>query len=64
MQQKTISRIAVVLFLFVFGFVCFRTGVFFIFPFIDPTGVFHLFLTIIGAFCIVLAIYLVKKNWF
>ena len=65
MQQKSISRIGIILFLFVFGFVCFRFGlVDFAFSDIDPAGAVHLLLTAIGALCLVLGVYLVKKRWF
>ena len=69
MQQKSKSGVGVILFLFIFGFVCLRIGLgvgIFFFPFrdVDPTGVIHLFLTVIGALCLILAVILVKKRWF
>lgn len=69
MQLKSVSRIGIILFLFVFGFVCFRIGLgvgVFYYPFrgFDPTGAIHLLLTVIGAFSLILAVYLVKKRWF
>ena len=69
MQRRRVSRIGVVLFLFIFGFVCFRTGlgvgvVYYPFRGFDPTGAIHLSLTVIGALCLILAVYLVKKRWF
>ena len=69
MQRRRASRIGIILFLFIFGFVCLRIGigigvVYYPFSGFDPTGVIHLLLTFIGALCLILAVYLVKKRWF
>ena len=69
MQRRRVSRIGVILFLFVFGFVCLRIGlgvgvVYYPFRGFDPTGAIHLLLTVIGALCLISAVYLVKKRWF
>jgi hypothetical protein len=64
MQRKSKSRIGVILFLFILGFACIRIGLFFQFRSIDLTGAVHLLLSVIGALCIILAVYLMKKRWF
>ena len=53
------------MFLFVFGFVCFKFGLVDpAFRGTDPAVVVHLLLTVIGALSLILAVYLVKKRWF
>jgi hypothetical protein len=59
MQQKSKNRIRVILFLF--GFILFASGLGFTLRGINPLGTVGLFLTAIGALCIVLAIYLAKE---
>jgi len=72
MQRRRVSRIGVILFLFIFGFVCIRIGLGVgigagrLYPFygFDPTDVIWIVFFVIGALCLILALYLVKKRWF
>lgn len=71
-NSRRVSRIGVILFLFIFGFVCLRIGLgvglgagrFYPFYGLDPTGVIWVVFFVIGALCLILALYLVKKRWF
>jgi hypothetical protein len=64
MQQKSKNRIRVILFLFLFGFILFSSGLGFTLRGINPMGAVGLLVTAIGALCIILAIYLTKKHWY
>jgi len=72
MQRRRVSRIGFILFLFIFGFVCSSIGLgvglgfgrLYTFYGLDPTGVIWVLLLAIGASCLILTVYLVKKRWF
>ena len=63
MQQKSKNRIRVVLFLFLFGFILFGYGLVFIIRGTNPLNIVNLLATVIGALCLILAVYLVRKRW-
>jgi hypothetical protein len=58
------NRARVILFLFFFGFVLFALGASFTLRGINSTGAVNLLLMVVGALCIVVAAYLIKKRWY
>jgi len=64
MQQKSKNRIRVVLFLFLFGFMSFALGLGYMIRGSDPLNIANLLATVLGALVIILAAYLVKKQWY
>ena len=57
------NRVRVILFLLVFGFVLLASGISFTLRGINTAGAVNFLLMAIGALCIVLAIYLIRKHW-
>jgi hypothetical protein len=64
MEQRSKNRIRFIWGLFLFGFFVFGSTLIYVLSGIAPWDAFNLMVMVLGAFCIVMAIFLTKRNWY
>ena len=64
MEQRSKNKIRFIWVLFLFGFFMFGSNLIYVLSGITPGDAINLVSMVLGAFCIVLAIFLTKRHWY